>query len=122
MKPRRTNRPRACPFITSLTTCSLTMQSSGLSDNGKFNKFPGAYGDVEPLRTIPNSVVKHICGKDTLGVAPRENSSVPGYQSIPSLTLKVEGGILHDSLSHNENSLLDTITFMMKLVLVIAAV
>ncbi|MGD1904499.1 MAG: hypothetical protein ACFB0C_00730, partial [Leptolyngbyaceae cyanobacterium] len=27
------------------------------------------------------SVVKRICGEDTLGVAPRENSSVPGHIS-----------------------------------------
>jgi hypothetical protein len=29
---------------------------------------------------IPNSVVKQVCGEDTLGVAPWEISSVPGYQ------------------------------------------
>jgi hypothetical protein len=27
---------------------------------------------------IPNSVVKQVCGEDTLGVAPWEISSVPG--------------------------------------------
>ncbi len=28
--------------------------------------------------SIPNSAVKRCCGEDTLGVALRENSSVPG--------------------------------------------
>ena len=40
--------------------------------------FPGANGGVVPLRPIPNSVVKRICGEDSEGVAPCENSSVPG--------------------------------------------
>ena len=31
--------------------------------------------------SIPNLVVKRCCGEDTLGVAPRENSSVPGLSS-----------------------------------------
>jgi len=28
--------------------------------------------------SIPNSEVKRCCGYDTLGVAPRDNSTVPG--------------------------------------------
>ena len=36
---------------------------------------------------IPNSVVKQVCGEDTLGVAPREISSVPGYFLYPLLKL-----------------------------------
>lgn len=44
------------------------------------NDFPGANGVVAPPRPIPNSVVKHYSGEDTTGVAPWENSSVPGLK------------------------------------------
>ncbi|MDM9383208.1 hypothetical protein QUB80_21180, partial [Chlorogloeopsis sp. ULAP01] len=36
---------------------------------------------------FPNSVVKRCCGDDTLGVAPRENSSVPGFLFLLQKTL-----------------------------------
>lgn len=32
--------------------------------------YPGVHGDVEPLRSISNSVVKRISGDDIWGVAP----------------------------------------------------
>ena len=35
--------------------------------------------------SIPNSEVKRISGEDTLGVAPRENSSVPGFYSAKAV-------------------------------------
>ena len=55
------------------------MQSfRALLNHSKLNGFPGANGGVVPLRPIPNSVVKRICGEDSEGVAPCENSSVPG--------------------------------------------
>ena len=45
--------------------------------------------------SIPNSVVKRCCGEDTLGVAPRENSSVPGqYSTQKPLSSIQEGGFL----------------------------
>jgi hypothetical protein len=80
MELRRTNRPRACPFIIKTVLRLLIYAVLRALGNWKLYKFPGAYGDVAPLRSIPNSVVKRISGEDTLGVAPRENSSVPGYQ------------------------------------------
>ena len=45
--------------------------------------------------SIPNSVVKRARGEDTLGVAPRENSSVPGlyYKSKPPLIINPMGGV-----------------------------
>ncbi|MGD1950374.1 MAG: hypothetical protein ACFB14_12115, partial [Leptolyngbyaceae cyanobacterium] len=39
----------------------------------------------------PNSVVKRICGEDSEGVAPCENSSVPGPLYPPS-RLRSESG------------------------------
>ena len=41
------------------------MQSSGFMKH-----YPGVHGDVEPLRSISNSVVKRISGDDIWGVAP----------------------------------------------------
>ncbi|MGJ3251745.1 MAG: hypothetical protein ACFE0J_11520, partial [Elainellaceae cyanobacterium] len=42
----------------------------------------------------PNSVVKRCSGENTLGVAPRENSSVPGlYSNSPHPLLKRMGAI-----------------------------
>jgi hypothetical protein len=37
--------------------------------------------------------VKRDCGEDTLGVAPRYNSSVPGQYSQTSLFLHQEGAL-----------------------------
>ena len=41
-------------------------QGSSLGDDF----YPGVHGDVVPLRSISNSVVKRISGDDIWGVAP----------------------------------------------------
>ena len=40
--------------------------------------YPGVHGAVEPPRSISNSGVKRSCGDDSWGVAPCENSAMPG--------------------------------------------
>ena len=40
--------------------------------------------------SIPNSEVKRCSGQDTLGVTPRDNSSMPGHSSHQSLFLEIE--------------------------------
>ena len=40
--------------------------------------YPGVHGAVDPHRSISNSVVKRSSGDDSWGVAPCENSSMPG--------------------------------------------
>lgn len=57
----------------------------------QLNSFPGVYGDVEPLRTFPNSVVKRICGKYSGRVTACKSSSMPGLYLIKSLYLLGRG-------------------------------
>ena len=49
------------------------------------NFYPGVHGAVVPHRSIPNSVVKRCSGDDSWGVAPRENSSMPGKNFLYSI-------------------------------------
>ncbi|NER28915.1 MAG: hypothetical protein F6J89_17110 [Symploca sp. SIO1C4] len=52
---------------------------------------------MAPLRPIPNSVVKRCCGEDTLGVAPRDNSSVPAqYLHFQPLSVLQKGAVIYD--------------------------
>ncbi len=44
--------------------------------------YPGVHGAVEPHRSISNSVVKRSSGDDSWGVAPCENSSMPGKTCV----------------------------------------
>ena len=46
------------------------------------NFYPGVHGAVEPHRSISNSEVKRCSGDDSWGVAPRENSSMPGKKFL----------------------------------------
>jgi hypothetical protein len=48
----------------------------------------GVSSVVEPHRPIPNSEVKRNSGEDTLGVAPRDNSSMPSF-SFSSIFLSL---------------------------------
>jgi hypothetical protein len=72
------------------------MQPSGfwgvIQEDSELDKIPGVNGVMAPLRPIPNSVVKRYCGEDSWGVAPCENSSMPGLyfsnKKIPSNVLE----------------------------------
>jgi hypothetical protein len=55
------------------------MQFSGFFPG---NFYPGVHGAVVPHRSIPNSEVKRCSGDDSWGVAPRENSSMPGKKFL----------------------------------------
>ncbi len=44
--------------------------------------------------SIPNSIVKHCSGEDSEGVAPRQNSSMPGSIMKSPLNLIVEGAFV----------------------------
>lgn len=58
---------------------------------------------MEPRRIHPElGFVKRCCGEDTLGVAPRQNSSVPGQFLSKSQTLSIAVWLLVF-----ENTLLD---------------
>ena len=63
------------------------MQSSGLTAGIKLF-YPGVHGAVEPHRSISNSVVKRSSGEDSWGVAPCQNSSMPGT------TLLIQGSAM----------------------------
>ena len=46
--------------------------------NSKPDGIPGVNGAVDPLRPIPNSIVKRCSGEDSEGVGLCQNSSMPG--------------------------------------------
>ena len=60
--------------------------------------YPGVHGAVEPLRSISNSVVKRSSGDNSWGVAPCENSSMPGKNlfQLQSEHLPCRGGFRLD--------------------------
>ncbi len=66
----------------------MAMGNEQSTMNNQRKSFPGAVGAMEPRRLHPElGFVKRCCGEDTLGVAPRKNSSVPGQFSSKSQTL-----------------------------------
>ncbi len=63
-----------------------------------FLVIPGVYEAMEPLRSISNSEVKHSAGEDTLGVAPCENSSMPGLLLLKACFLDFRNRLFGFSL------------------------